>query len=118
MAPDSALAALNLAVVGHVEWVSFVAVEQLPVAGSIDRASAFLEEPAGGGAVVAVQLARLSGKRVRFFTSLGRDATGERSAERLSELGLDLEVAWRDAPTRRGVSFVDRAGDRSITVIG
>jgi ribokinase len=69
MAPDSALAALNLAVVGHVEWVSFVAVEQLPVAGSIDRATAFLEEPAGGGAVVAVQLARLSGKRVRFFTS-------------------------------------------------
>ncbi|MDP4831087.1 MAG: PfkB family carbohydrate kinase [Cyanobium sp. MAG_185] len=118
MAPDSALAALNLAVVGHVEWVSFVAVEQLPVAGSIDRATAFLEEPAGGGAVVAVQLARLSGKRVRFFTSLGRDATGERSAERLTELGLDLEVAWRDAPTRRGVSFVDRAGDRSITVIG
>ena len=27
-------------------------------------------------------------------------------------------MAWRDAPTRRGVSFVDRAGDRSITVIG
>ena len=76
MAPDSALAALNLAVVGHVEWVSFVAVEQLPVAGSIDRATAFLEEPAGGGAVVAVQLARLSGKRVHesdfFFRQLVR----------------------------------------------
>jgi ribokinase len=118
MAPDSSLAALNLAVVGHVEWVSFVAVEQLPVAGSIERATSFLEEPAGGGAVVAVQLARLTGKRVRFFTALGRDATGERAAERLSELGLDLEVAWRDAPTRRGVSFVDRSGDRGITVIG
>ena len=118
MVPDSSLAALNLAVVGHVEWVSFVAVEQLPVAGSIERATSFLEEPAGGGAVVAVQLARLSGKRVRFFTALGRDATGERAAERLSELGLDLEVAWRDAPTRRGVSFVDRSGDRGITVIG
>ena len=118
MAPDSSLAALNLAVVGHVEWVSFVAVEQLPVAGSIERATSFLEEPAGGGAVVAVQLARLSGKRVRFFTALGRDATGERAADRLSQLGLDLEVAWRDAPTRRGVSFVDRSGDRGITVIG
>ncbi|MDA0718507.1 MAG: PfkB family carbohydrate kinase [Cyanobacteria bacterium] len=115
---DASLAVPNLAVVGHVEWVSFVAVQQLPVAGSIDRAQAFLEEPAGGGAVVAVQLARLSGKRVRFFTSLGRDALGERSAERLTELGLDLEVAWRDGPTRRGFSFVDRAGDRSITVIG
>ena len=49
-------AAASVGVVGHVEWVSFVAVEELPVAGSIDRATAFLEEPAGGGAVVAVQL--------------------------------------------------------------
>jgi ribokinase len=118
MAIDPALAPLSLAVVGHVEWVSFVAVAQLPAAGTIQHASAFREEPAGGGAVAALQLARLSGQRVRFFTALGRDACGERAAARLEQLGLELHVAWRQAPTRRGVSFVDREGERSITVIG
>jgi ribokinase len=109
---------LQLAVVGHIEWVSFIGVEMLPAAGSISHAKTFLEEPAGGGAVVAVQLARLTGQRVSFFTALGRDAIGHQSAERLSALGLDLQVAWRDGPSRRGVSFVDASGERTITVIG
>ena len=109
---------LRLAVVGHVEWVSLVAVDQLPQPGTIAHASACLEEPAGGGAVVAVALARLLGQRVPFFTALGRDAIGERAVQRLEELGLELHVAWRDQPTRRGVSLVDHHGDRAITVIG
>ena len=109
---------LRLAVVGHVEWVSFLRVDQLPAAGLIGHASQFLEEPAGGGAVAAVQLARLLGRPVPFFTALGRDAIGERTVERLTALGLELHVAWRAAPTRRGISFVDGQGDRSITVIG
>ena len=113
-----ALPPLRLAVVGHVEWVSFLAVEQLPAAGLIGHAERFLEEPAGGGAVVAVQLARLLGRPVPFFTALGRDAIGEQAVERLEALGLELHVAWREGPTRRGVSFVDGQGDRSITVIG
>ena len=74
---------LRLAVVGHIEWVSFIGVERLPAAGSISHANTFLEEPAGGGAVVAVQLARLTGQRVSFFTALGRDAIGRQSADRL-----------------------------------
>ncbi|MFN9870435.1 MAG: PfkB family carbohydrate kinase, partial [Cyanobacteriota bacterium] len=113
-----ALPPLRLAVVGHVEWMTFLAVDAMPAAGRIGHARRFLEEPAGGGAVVAVQLARLLGRPVRFVSALGRDATGEQAAERLSALGLELHVAWRDAPTRRGVSFVDDHGDRSITVIG
>jgi ribokinase len=100
------------------EWVSFVAVEQLPQAGVVQHASAYREEPAGAGAVAAVQLARLTGRRVHFFTALGRDATGEQAAARLQQLGLELHVAWRASSSRRGVSFVDRAGERSITVIG
>ncbi|WP_399227521.1 PfkB family carbohydrate kinase [Synechococcus sp. CS-1331] len=115
---DSALEGLSLAVVGHVEWVSFLAVAELPGPGCICQAQAFREEPAGGGAVAAVQLARLSRLPVKFYTALGRDGIGEQAAARLLDLGLDLEVAWRDAPTRRGVSFVDPAGDRAITVIG
>ena len=113
-----ALPPLRLAVVGHVEWVSFLAVDKLPAAGLIGHAERFLEEPAGGGAVVAVQLARLLGRPVPFFTALGRDAIGEQAVERLEALGLEMHVAWRDGPTRRGVSFVDGQGDRSITVIG
>ncbi len=113
-----ALPPLRLAVVGHVEWVSFLAVDQLPAAGLIGHAERFLEEPAGGGAVAAVQLARLLGQPVPFFTALGRDGIGEQTVERLSALGLEVHVAWRETPTRRGVSFVDGVGDRSITVIG
>ena len=109
---------LQLAVVGHVEWVTFLAVDSLPAAGQIGHSHRELKEPAGGGAVVAVQLARLLGRPVPFFTSLGRDAIGERAAHRLAELGLDLHVGWRDRPTRRAISYVDGHGDRSITVIG
>jgi ribokinase len=113
-----ALPPLRLAVVGHVEVVSFVAVEALPRPGLVQTASQFLELPGGAGAVAAVQLARLSGAPVRFFTALGRDAAGEAAARTLAGLGLDLQVAWRDPPTRRGISLCDASGERSIVVIG
>ena len=110
---------LRLAVVGHVEVVRFVAVDELPRPGAIIKALEVHEVPAGGGAVVAVQLARLLGTPVPFFTSLGRDAAGERAAEELTALGLELHVAWRDdALTREAITFIDAAGERTITVIG
>ncbi len=109
---------LRLAVVGHIEWVQFLAVDQLPSPGVIGHALRSLEEPAGGGAVVAVQLARLIKKPVQLFTALGRDAVGEACVSRLQELGVELHVAWRDQPTRRGISLVEAGGDRAITVIG
>ena len=109
---------LNLAVVGHVEMVSFVEVAQLPSAGSITAAKAFHQCPAGGGAVAAVQLAKLTGQQVRFFTALGCDATGEQAARELTAMGLELHVAWRQAPTRQAITFIDGDGERTITVIG
>lgn len=110
---------LRLAVLGHVEVVRFVEVPELPQPGQIVRALHVHQVPAGGGAVVAVQLSRLLGQPVPFFTSLGRDAAGERAAEELSALGLELHVAWRDdAPTREAITYVDAAGERTITVIG
>lgn len=112
------LSHLKLAVVGHQEWVTFLQVDALPQPGRISRALRDLEEPAGAGAVVAVQLARLTGQRIPFFTALGRDAIGERSVARLQELGVDPLVAWRERPSRRGISLVDDGGDRAITVIG
>lgn len=108
---------LALAVVGHVEWVTFLRVRALPRPGEILHASDLLEQAAGGGAVVAAQMARLAGG-ADFFTALGRDALGERCAAELEALGLRLHIAWRDAPTRRAITFIDGTGERTITVFG
>ena len=105
MQAASGLPPVKLAVIGHQEWVTFLQVDALPRPGLISRAARSLEEPAGAGAVVAVQLARLTGTTVPFFTALGRDAIGRRSVERLRELGVDPHVAWRDQPSRRGLSL-------------
>ena len=40
---------LNLAVVGHVEWINFLKVDQLPKPGVISHSEKSLEYPAGGG---------------------------------------------------------------------
>lgn len=109
---------LQLAAVGHVEMVSFVEVERLPAAGEVISARHAHDQAAGGGAVVAVQLAKLSGRPLPFFTALGRDPLGQLAAEQLTALGLELHVAWCDAPTRRAITFIDGAGERTITVIG
>lgn len=113
-----ALPDLRLAVIGHVEVVEFLQVPQLPTAGAIVRARSSRLEPAGGGAVVAVQLARLLGQPVPFFTALGRDRAGEEAAAALEALGLEVHVAWRQTPTRRAITYVDDPGERTITVIG
>ena len=52
---------MRVAVVGHIEWVQFARVERVPEPGEIVSAVETWEEPAGGGAVAAVQLANLNG---------------------------------------------------------
>jgi len=108
---------LQLAVVGHVEWVQFARVAHVPLAGEVVHAVDPFEEPAGGGAVAAVQLARLAG-RARLFTVLGRDEQGQRSAARLAELGVAVHAARVSEPTRRAITLVDGAGERTITTLG
>ena len=109
---------LKLAVIGHVEWVTFLKLDQLPVAGQISHAKDCFEEAAGGAAVAAVQMARLINGPVDLITSLGKDNYGEKCYERLTKLGLNLKVAWRDKPTRKGFSMISRDGERAITVVG
>jgi ribokinase len=75
------------------------------------------EEPAGGGAVAAVQLARLAGEAV-LVTALGADEHGRRAVTRLSELGVRVWAAEGSAPTRTAVTLVDDAGERTITTFG
>jgi len=109
---------LKLAVIGHVEWVTFLKVDQLPIAGEISHATDSFEEAAGGAAVAAVQMARLTNGPVDLITSLGKDNYGEKCYERLTKLGLNLKVAWREKPTRKGISLISKDGERAITVIG
>jgi ribokinase len=107
---------VRCAVVGHVEWVEFARVPRMPAAGSIVHASETWSEPAGGGAVVARQLALLAG-RCELFTALGSDDLGRASQRRLAELGIDVHVQW-GGETRRAWTHVDGEGERTITVLG
>jgi ribokinase len=104
-------------VVGHVEWVEFVRGDHVPAAGEIVHATDSFEEPAGGGAVAAVQLARMADDSL-LLTALGEDDLAERSRERLAELGVQVDAASREGPTRRAHTFLDSHGERTITTVG
>ena len=108
---------VRCAVVGHVEVVEFARVERVPRAGEIVQAGETWTEPAGGGAVAAVELLRLAGN-VTFFTALGDDEVGHRAEEALRARGLTVECVYRDEPQRRGFTYIDADGERTITVIG
>lgn len=108
---------LRVAVVGHVEWVQFARVSHVPSAGEVVHARDPFEEPAGGGAVAAVQLARLAGA-ASLVTVLGDDEYGLRSAARLRELGVGVLASVVREPSRRAVTLVDDAGERTITTFG
>ena len=108
---------MRVAVVGHVEWVEFARVDHVPTPGEIVHASETWQEPAGGGAVAAVQLARLAGECL-FLTALGDDELGHEAARGLQELGVRVEAAWRPEPQRRAFVHLDANAERTITVIG
>ncbi len=103
--------------VGHVEWVDFCVVDSVPETGEIVHAKEAWEDPAGGGAVAAVQLARLAGGCM-FITALGDDDRGHRAKRGLEAMGVDVRAAWRSESQRRAFVYLDAAGERTITVIG
>ena len=108
---------MRVGVVGHVEWVEFARVEAVPKPGHIANAFETWEEPAGGGAVAAVQLRRLAGSCV-FFTALGADELGRRARAELGRLGIEIRSIAEAESTRRAFTFVDDSGERTITVLG
>jgi ribokinase len=117
-APIDALRGLKLAVVGHVEWAEFARVPHMPRRGEIVHVSGFREDPAGGGAVSALQLAGLAGGAT-FFTALGDDELGHRAAHELGASGLEVRAAFRRRqPQRRVFVHLDDRSERTITVIG
>lgn len=108
---------IRAGVIGHVEWTRIVSVNCVPGAGAIVSAHSLWEGPAGGGAVAAVQLARLAGHCV-FFTALGDDAIGRAARQRLGEQGVEVCAVARDKPTREAVSLVDASGERTTITLG
>jgi ribokinase len=108
---------VQLAVVGHVEWVEFARVDHVPEPGEIVQALETWEEPAGGGAVAAVQLANLGGSCL-LFTSLADDDLGRRSREELETLGVTVRAGHAPGSQRRALTHVDEDGERTITLLG
>jgi ribokinase len=108
----------RVGVVGHVEWVRFAVVPRVPLAGEIVHAREEFCEPAGGGAVAAVQLRKLAGEAT-FLTAIGDDDAARATAARLTDHhGVTLHAAHRDAPQRQTFTLLDDAGERTITVLG
>ncbi len=105
---------LNLAVVGHVEWVTHTDAPFIPAAGEIVHLSDPLSQPAGGGAVTAAALVR-AGARVSFFTASADDVP---VVATLEQLGVRVLAAPRPAPQTRCLVMRDPARERTICVIG
>jgi ribokinase len=117
MAADELVRA-RVAVVGHVEWVDIAVVARLPHPGEILEAREFWEEAAGGGAIAAVQMAKLTGDAL-FITALADDHTAARTAEQLERQGVTFHAAPRHETTqRRGFIYLDDDGERTITILG
>ena len=106
----------RVAVVGHVEWLTH-ALGVMPGPGEITALAEPFEEPAGGGAVAAAQVAKL-GCECLFFTALGADEAGRRSREGLEDLGVRVLAGSRAGPQTRALSATGPTGDRAIAVIG
>jgi ribokinase len=109
---------VQVAVVGHLEWVEFARAPRLPHEGEIVEAEHLCFEPAGGGAVAAVQLARLAAGAL-FVTALGEDAIAVAALERLRALDVEPVAATRSGPTRRALTLsTDGQTERTILTLG
>jgi ribokinase len=106
-----------VAVVGHIEWIRFVRVDRVPQGGGIAHGADAWEAAGGGGAVAAVQLARLAGE-AHLFTALGDDDLGHAARADLEDLGVRVHVATRTAPTRWALTMVEDSGERTIVTVG
>jgi ribokinase len=105
------------AVVGHIELVTFLTIDRPLVAGMIAQCPTAFDEPAGGGAMAAAELARLAG-RCALYTGLGEDAGSLGISSRLAALGVDVVGTAVAGPHRRATTIVDSDGERTIIVVG
>jgi ribokinase len=116
MAEEQVMAA-RVAVVGHVEWIDFAVAPRLPRPGEILHVAEFWGEAAGGGAVAAVQMAKLTGGAL-FLTALADDDHGVRTRAQLARQGVTVHAGARTGEQRRGFTYLTDDGERTITVLG
>lgn len=103
-------------VVGHVEWVTH-ARGRVPGAGDIVDLVDPLEEPAGGGGVAAVAMARIAGSAL-LVTALGNDARAHSAEALLGRHGVEVVAHHHDAPQTPVLSITSPGGERTIMVVG
>jgi len=104
----------RVAVVGHVEWVTFTHAQAVPPPGEIVHLSDPLDQPGGGGAVSAMALARM-GAQATFFTALASDVPARAVLE---AHGVEVLAAPRGGHQTRVLSVVDAHRERTLFVIG
>jgi ribokinase len=97
--------------------VDFLPVPRFPRQGEVIHADGGFLRAGGGGAVAAVVLAEL-GAEVDFFCALGDDASGRAALTQLEERGVSTHVGWREQPTRRAITLLEAAGERTIITLG
>ena len=107
----------RLAVVGHVEWVEFVAVERYPARGGLQQGRRLFEHAGGGAVVAAAALAGL-GAEVAFYCALADDDRGHAAHGELKAGGIEVHAAWRPPPTRYVFTMLDEGGERTIVTVG
>lgn len=108
---------MRVAVVGHVEWIRFARVEQVPGPGEIAHSFDQWEQAGGGGGVAAVQLALLADE-AHLFTSLGSDDLGRRAQAELESRGVVVHACPDERPQRWAFTQIDDGGERTITTVG
>src|ERR1700729_3233740 len=107
----------RVAVIGHVEWVEFVALPGYPPRGGLEQATQVAEH-AAGGAVVAAAVLRSLGAEVEFFCALGDDDRARRSEQELTARGITVHAAHRSQPSRFVFTMLDDGGERTIVTVG
>jgi ribokinase len=115
--PNRLTPVTRVAVVGHVEWVEFVAVERYPDRGGLEQGDRLMEQAAGGAVVAASVVAGL-GADVDFFCAPGDDERGRAAMDQLRGRGVIVHPAWRPPPTRYVFTLVDAGGERTIVTVG
>ena len=108
---------MRMAVVGHIEWIRFARLRQVPPPGGIEHAIETWEGAGGGGAVAAVQLAKLAGTS-QFLSALGDDQVAADVRADLVSHHVELHPAERRGPTRTAFTMIDETGERTIITIG
>jgi len=108
---------MRMAVVGHIEWIRFARLRQVPPPGGIEHATETWEGAGGGGAVAAVQLAKLAGTS-QFLSALGDDQVAADVRADLVSHHVELHPAERRGPTRTAFTMIDETGERTIITIG